>query len=272
MLVAKHMGVDCSYANGGQKHLPVPSTYDEKGYVAQPLDILVMVKDPYATLYSLFEYAQTVKFKHFDCGRSWEEFLTNRFVIHFRTDPAMPAYRFRNPIDYWNSFYFNMLSIGDHPHLIIRYEDLLSDPAAAFSEIERQFPWAVVTEPLSELPECEVKRMGLALPDDPLTSKEFARRDWYLSREYMDQYTLAQREFVSRELDQEVVRKLGYTASPATGDIEFPSGLKVVKTDDGCHVLVSFVLEDGLTRHLALPPDGADMLRRELGNATPADA
>src|SRR3990167_7954232 len=71
-MVAQQFDCAPSFHLGGHKHLPLPCI---PGTTEQAWTrTVVCVKNPLASLVSLFRYAQTVKFKHFDCGRSWDEF------------------------------------------------------------------------------------------------------------------------------------------------------------------------------------------------------
>ena len=70
-LVEGHLDATCDINEGGHKHLFTPQNWTKEGYVPQLVDMLVCVKDPYAAMVSLFNYAERVRFRHFHCATDW---------------------------------------------------------------------------------------------------------------------------------------------------------------------------------------------------------
>jgi hypothetical protein len=207
-LIAQRFDCEVSFHRGGHKHLPLPCIPGVTEHAWIPT--VVCVKNPLANLVSLFEYARKVRFKHFDCGREWSEFLRQRLVIRMNGDPRWPAYRFANPIDYWNAFYANALSIPPQHLFVLNYEALLRDGAAVLGALDAAFP-ALPRRPADlELPGSVVAAGSDAQPAAALGEDEFARRGWYLDRTWLDRFDDEQLRFAAGRIDREVLAAAGY--------------------------------------------------------------
>lgn len=206
-LVEEHLDARCDINEGGHKHLFTPQNWTAHGYVPQPVDMLVCVKDPYAAMESLFRYAQSVKFRHFRCAQEWEEFLHSRFVVAIDRQPQPPAFRFRDPVDYWNAVYYHMVSVADRPLTIVRYEDMLADPDRVLAEIGERH--GVAKTGTAVLPARQMKKMTEQRPDDPFTGEAFDPA-WYRDRLYLRAFDERQMAHMRAELDAELAARLGY--------------------------------------------------------------
>ena len=83
-MVAQQFDCAPSFHLGGHKHLPLPCI---PGTTEQAWTrTVVCVKNPLANIVSLYRYARAVKFRHFDCGRTFDEFLRGRFLGGDRDD------------------------------------------------------------------------------------------------------------------------------------------------------------------------------------------
>lgn len=212
-MVERNFGCECLMYEGGHKHLPVPLDY-HGDFSKPPYDMLIACKNPFALLSSMFRYARHVRFRHFVCGRDWDGFLRGRFVIRFLGDMELPAYRFSDPVDYFNSLYFNLTSIPSSRRVIVQYERMLADPAAVLADIGRTFPSIPANMDGPELPREEILRMGEHHVGSPLTSVPFERAGFYERHDYMREYSREQRVFVWSRLDREVLTALGYESAP----------------------------------------------------------
>src|SRR5207245_2452568 len=133
----------------------------------------------------------------------------SRFVIRIQSDPDLPAFRFDNPVDYWNSLYFNLYSLPERRRHIVRYEDMLGDHRRVLRTIAERF--AIPCGALDiELPDREVRRVGDQESIDSLGDREFTRAQWYRNRGFLDAFDSSQRAFVQSRLDLAVVKDLGY--------------------------------------------------------------
>ena len=209
LLIEQNMDAECRFSIGGHKHLYSPMNFGPDGYIVPDEKALVCVKDPYASMASLFRYAKLVKVRHFDCGRSWETFLTSRFVVSIDQAPYPPSFWFRSPIDYWTSHYFHMASLPAERAIIVRYEDVLADPYAVLERIARHFPGTMMTSQSVALPANAMARMREKLADKPVTDRPFDI-GWYNLRQYMREFSAPQLAEMRGALDTDLMDRLGY--------------------------------------------------------------
>ncbi|MFC3206402.1 hypothetical protein [Aquamicrobium soli] len=210
LLIEQNMEATCRVNIGGHKHLYTPINFGNDGYEPPSEDILVCVKDPYANMHSLFKYAHTVDFQHFQCDSNWDAFLRSRFVVSLNTQPKVPGFLFRTPVDYWNSHYFHMLSLPEARTMIIRYEDVLSNPGEVLQRIASRFPAANLTNEAIKLPWRRLRRMGEDLGHRPLTYRPF-NMSWYSERRYMQEFSDDNLAAMREALDADVVKRLSYS-------------------------------------------------------------
>lgn len=202
---------DCevTFNESGHKHLPLPYLPHEK--LSSELPVVVCIKHPLANLVSLFRYAQSVDFLHFECGKTWDTFLREKFIIRMNSDMSQAAHRFNNPVDYWNSFYYNALSLPSHRLFVMKYEDLLADPDREVSRLAGHFAQVSRHSSSFSLPESVMAKSkdGDGL-EDLSTGSRFAGEDFYLGREYLRNFTHEQLDWLRVNLDQQVMSVAGY--------------------------------------------------------------
>lgn len=207
-LLTERYAVDVSFHGGGHKHLPLPCLPGVTEHDTMP--VVVCVKNPLANLVSLFEYAVRVRFRHFDCGRTWAAFLSQPLRIRMNGDPRWPLYRFAHPVDYWNAFYANALSLPASRSFLINYEALLRDPAAVLARLDAVLPPLPARHGATGLPERVLSRGGDATPDAPFAEAFFDKRDWYLDRRWLARYDARQLRWVADRIDPQVLSDAGY--------------------------------------------------------------
>lgn len=202
---------DCapSFHRGGHKHLPLPCIpgITEQAWVST----VVCVKNPLASLVSLFRYARAVKFKHFDGTRTWDEFLQKRLLIRMNRNERWPAYRFSDAVDYWNAFYANAFSMPAEHLFVLNYEELLRDPAALMERMAQRFPHLPRKNAACVLPDSKLSRGADSQAQAVLEEQAFTDASWYLERGYLAAFNEAQFEYVVRRIDLDVLAAAGYT-------------------------------------------------------------
>lgn len=212
LLTETHLDAKVAVNNGGNKHLTSPVDWSRNGYVASRKKFIVCVKDPYAAMTSLHDYACSLKFRHFDCAQNWDRFLDERFIIKIKHPSNPPALYYSSPIDYWNAFHYHFLSF-DRNVLFVRYEDVLADPAAAVTRIGEFLGARRTSTATPALPERRVVKMGETTRDNPLADEEFDP-NWYLNREFLKRFGPSQAAAMRDRLDPDVVGRLGYAIEP----------------------------------------------------------
>jgi hypothetical protein len=210
-MVAQQFDCAPSFHLGGHKHLPLPCI---PGTTEQAWTrTVVCVKNPLASLVSLFRYAQTVKFKHFDCGRGWDEFLRGRLLIRMNGNRLWPAYRFADPVDYWNAFYANAFSVPAEHLFVLNYEELLRNPAGVMARMAARFPDLLRTGAACALPGNKLSRGADFQAQAVLEDRAFDDAAWYLERRYLSEFAASQFDFVTAPIDRDVLAGAGYAAS-----------------------------------------------------------
>ncbi|QKC70631.1 MULTISPECIES: hypothetical protein [Mesorhizobium] len=137
-LVETHLGMPVVFDQGFWKHgiFPALMSGRELGYGGLP--IIVMSKDPVTQLLSWFRFTRNDSI--FRPARHLGPFLNRPLEIRQDfTQPKQMKYRFRNPADYWNQFYFAMEALrrtGAPVHFVC-YEQLVSTPALCLSSMSR---------------------------------------------------------------------------------------------------------------------------------------
>jgi hypothetical protein len=193
---------------GGHKHLPLPCIPGTTEHAWTRT--VVCVKNPLASLVSLFRYAQRVRFKHFDCGRTWDRFLRRRMVIRIDGSSVWPAYRFADPVDYWNAFYANAFSIPAEHLFILNYEALLRDPALVMDQLAERFPDLTRTNVACTLPGNKVSRGTDSQAQAILEENAFEDAAWYQERRYLAEFDDTLFAYVTRRIDRDVLGAAGY--------------------------------------------------------------
>ena len=211
-----HYQVQVDYNRLGWKHGPVPSLAPGCEWAYPPQAPLVVVKHPVAVLHSLREYIQKWdrNLKLADTS-SLSGLIRGRLVYCCSELPVRPEYRFANPVQWWNDIVWNHVRFAQAAGgLVLRYEDLLADPAAACARVAAHFQ--LTERPGSgpvKLPEQAARRMS----DEPgrkrqryLSEEAFEKTRFFLDAGYLADFTAQDLDFIDRELDGELMAELDY--------------------------------------------------------------
>ncbi|WP_146770210.1 sulfotransferase domain-containing protein [Mesorhizobium hawassense] len=137
-LIARYLEVPVVFDRGFWKHGIFPALMDGRDMRYGELPIVVVSKDPVTQLLSWYRQARNDTL--FKPSGNLAAFLSKPFELRQDfTEPRKMEYRFRTPADYWNQFYFAMdaLRRTDIPVHFLRYEQLVSEPAACLNSISR---------------------------------------------------------------------------------------------------------------------------------------
>lgn len=216
-LLEKNYNVVVYYNSVGWKHGPVP-TFASGSKLKYPdadkFKYLVVVKDPYATFVSWFEYIKKNGNNFKADTSSFSKFLRSPIIFYNEPQPNSPEYYFSSPVHMWNSMVWNHCSFSDKNNgYVIKYEDLLSNPEAASANIAEHFGLSQVTERF-EVIERRVKNMGDSKikrdEEGSVTKKEFNKKEYFINKEYLVEYSRADLDFVRKNLSNSLLSRFGY--------------------------------------------------------------
>lgn len=194
---------------GGWKHghYNIPYSFNKE------MDVVVIFKNPYAWLWSVYEYWGPNKKLNIGPNLqnvSFEEFVKGRAT--FEAQKGVPyLIRAANAVQYWNNMNYHWLTINTKEKRVchITYESLLIYMHRTLLQIMDTFKLEPVSEDLdfkdskhTFIPSAEVLRED--------TGNPFNKREYYLKGKYLDYYTKDLLDFVNQNLDQEVMQRLGY--------------------------------------------------------------
>ncbi|MBN9255707.1 MULTISPECIES: sulfotransferase domain-containing protein [unclassified Mesorhizobium] len=137
-LVERYLGIPVVFDQGFWKHGVFPALMNGRDMQYGELPIVVISKDPVTQLLSWYRLARNNGL--FRQKKSFRSFLKEPFEIRQDfTAPRRMEYRFRNPCDYWNQFYFAMNSLrrSGAPVHFVCYEQLVLDPALSLHAMSR---------------------------------------------------------------------------------------------------------------------------------------
>jgi hypothetical protein len=134
-VVETHWEASADFSPYGWKHAGVPILSPDCGLNYPDVPILFVVKNPYASVLSLFRYRMlATSIRHqvsIEGSETLERFLTEPVTVFDTQLPGSPRLRFANPVQYWNFVYCNLETL--EPSVFhargLNYEDLLADPA-----------------------------------------------------------------------------------------------------------------------------------------------
>lgn len=141
-LFENNYDIEVCYNLLGWKHGPIPSvTFGSQLQYPDLEDVcfLVVVKDPYATFVSWFDYLKNKKHNIKTEAKNFSEFLRLP-VVYFNEDrKGQPEYYFSSPADMWNFIVWNHCSFVDKNNgYVVRYEDLLIQPECTVRHIAEE--------------------------------------------------------------------------------------------------------------------------------------
>ena len=211
-LVEKHWEISAGFSSYGWKHAGVPIFSPDSGLSYPSVPILFVVKNPYASVVSLFRYRMLAITRghrvSIEGGETPETFLTSPITVFDSQLPGSPRLRFANPVQYWNFVYCNleMLDPGRFRVRGLNYEDLLADP-------ER----LRVVEKLAGLPAAPGAISLPAAATGRDTDKAAMRGDggafdasYYRNHIYLEELSPSQIAFIGEQVDPWLMQRRGY--------------------------------------------------------------
>lgn len=137
-LVERYLGMPVVFDQGFWKHGVFPALMNGRDMQYGELPIVAISKDPVTQLLSWYRLARNNGL--FRQKKTFRSFLEEPFEIRQDfTAPRRMEYRFRNPCDYWNQFYFamNALRRAGAPVHFVCYEQLVLDPTLSLNAVSR---------------------------------------------------------------------------------------------------------------------------------------
>lgn len=121
----------------GWKHDFYPIVSKSSNIKYPKMSSVFISKNPYSLLYSIFQYCSQTDHNitsHTSDGISG--FIRSPIIIHDGKRSDTPQLFFSNPIEYYSSYHWNLLSAmhGKEEGFHFRYEDLLTEPEVAISK------------------------------------------------------------------------------------------------------------------------------------------
>jgi hypothetical protein len=208
------------YNTYGWKHGLFPILSSQCSIIVPNVPLLTISKHPLAALESLFRYYLT-NGKNLRASKSFDSFLRNPIVIFDQSLLSSSELWFRNPIDYYNTLYLNLLSarsvVSSGTH--IKYEDAIASPSLEFERISNILNLdrkaAGKIEPII-IPEHRTRNMGEGKKrSDPsvYVSTNVFSPDYYIKQEYRSAYSGADLLWVRSQINEELMEKLDYNMS-----------------------------------------------------------
>jgi hypothetical protein len=213
-LVEAHWEVSAEFSPYGWKHAGVPIFSPDSGYSYPDVPVLFVVKNPYASMLSLFRYRLLALTKghriSIEGGETLQKFLDEPVTLFDSQLKGSPKLRFSNPVQYWNFIYSNLETLDPAAFDArgINYEDLLADPETLS-----------IVEELGNLR----RRPGPILLPGEATQRETDSSSgsrkvatgtfhiaYYRDHQYLDELTAAQVAFISSQVDRTLMQSRGY--------------------------------------------------------------
>jgi hypothetical protein len=193
----------------GWKHGPIDKQYAH--------NLLIVTKNPYAWLISIFQYAtkRKVLFQIND-DISFDEFVLSPF--NFEADVAGPgtpqvSIHTTTPLHYWNERYQEWLNHStSRITSFVKYESILEDPPATLQSIQSKYQITQTTDDML-YPAEEIKpgRGGMKIRRD--TTWNYLKRKYYVKSEYMRHYSESLLTKIRPILDKTLMQTLNYQTS-----------------------------------------------------------
>lgn len=185
---------------GGWKHGP----YCFPWSLYQEVHIIVVVKNPYYWLFSLYNYWKEKKL-----GMNLENCFFNQFLrsnTFFEQGKGIPClYRASNPVQYWNNMNFHWCSIRMNTKklLIIPYEAALENPEEIVNLISEELK-------INKKTNFKLTTKKLEPNGEKYNFGEDFDRSIYEKKKYLEFFDNESIEFVNNELDKELMNLLRY--------------------------------------------------------------
>lgn len=176
---------------------------------------VVVTKNPFLQLYSLFNYARRTDYNiTSSASLGLSEFLRRPLTVHDGKNHSQPEYFFPNAVAYYSSVNWNLRSaIANRPNGVnLRYEDLLDTPEASISRVADAFKLERKRSDGFNVPMNVMKKMGSRQHDAANFMEDivFVRRAASPSV-YMDSFTEGDIDFVCSLVPDRLLVDLGYS-------------------------------------------------------------
>lgn len=192
--------IDILVNRAGWKHGPYCAPWS-LGY---EVDVIVVAKNPYSWLVSLYKYWRSTNVGMDLSGVEFDQFVRNRAI--FEEQQGAPVlYRAVNPVQHWNNMHFHWLSIRMQRKrtLIVPYELSMTRPSMVVEMVAEELGLPIGTFTPIE---------GVVEPSQEKAVTSEIRFDpkYYHDKKYMEYFTKDLLDFVNKELDKEVMSILDY--------------------------------------------------------------
>jgi hypothetical protein len=180
------------------------------GYISPQLPsnrkCVLVCKNPFSWLISAYNYYQTSRNECVSMNvRSVQQFIRSEFALYH----LKILLSYKNPIQCWNNMNRHWMSISNTGRklFIVKHEDLLIDAqslldimANRFSLLKKRKTFKNTSQAFRPAADTPVR----------LANKKF-KSDYYTHAQYMDKFSENDLEFIKKELDAEVIERLGYS-------------------------------------------------------------
>jgi len=206
--------VTVAYHSYGWKHGLMPIITGMCPWRCPAAPLLVVSKDPFAALDSLYRYACT-NARNISAAQPFAAFLRSRITVFDGSSGSGCHLSFRTPVDYYNTLYDNLLSARSIVPLFhhLDYGRSLSDPQAAFSAVAG----ALGLEPADggaefRIPQRRTRNMNERprQGDDDYLVGGSVDTSFYLDKKYLAAYSKEDLEWTNQLLDPDLMAAMGY--------------------------------------------------------------
>ena len=204
-MIEKNLDVSVLASVAGSKHGPYCLL--ELGVNVD--GVVLVTKNPYAWLWSIFRWAKTKK--KYQCGKNFAAMLREPIVS------PNPGYRdcYPNPIVWFNMMNYHWLSINREKVAVVQHESIVLKPVKTMQAVADAF--GLAHRPGGFRPCPNVVRASVANGKD--TGGDWAsaerpekfQRTFYVNKQYLANFTAADLKHANDWLDKDMMRRLGYS-------------------------------------------------------------
>lgn len=209
------LNYDCTvvYNAFGWKHDYFPVIALGSGFKYPDISTVIMTKNPFSALSSLYRYAQSGQ-KNFisDNAENMASFLRSPVMVNHSGDPESPEFFYRNPVEYWISMNWNLESISRKKAFArhLRYEDLIEAPEGVTAAIAEAV--AIKRKKSAfEVPEKKLRNLGNNQHDPArFTHETDFDIDQVREHRYMEDFSGEDTALVTSLVPRQLLHRLGY--------------------------------------------------------------
>jgi len=224
-LLEKNFDLKISNEFLGWEYGPMATHSDQSAWSQPNSSYLVIVKNPYATLYSWYRHYRENGLGIKSTAKNFSEFIRSRIVFYDGSAEIKPEYAFANPIEMWNCVVRNLISVTKQTKgYVARHEDLLLRPEeslqafAQWLDLPRKLDDHFLIRPhISE--DTDEKRTHRE-NSGHVASHEFDEKTFFSDKIYLQQYRNDDLEIMSALLDKSLLKELSYEVENSFSDCE----------------------------------------------------